>query len=206
MPDPFEHILSLNEAADRAGLSAVRLRQLVDSGRLPGKKIGNSWAILAADLDKFTGTERLSGRTERRREIESRLRVDLRGRSPIHIDATVSGIPSVRLWFEIDNRSDTDVELDRIVLDVWYGQPVAQGAFLHRQAIPARETVDSIMFQAYMTAEQTSEVRRRAAEPSTAGQLSVYVDSYFNSHLGSLHTRHAIERDPGDFQIFNLQT
>jgi hypothetical protein len=80
------------------------------------------------------------------------------------------------------------------------------GAFLHRHAIPAREAVDTIMFQAYLTAEQAAQVRRRAVEPSTSGQLSLYIDSYFNSQLGSLHARHAIERDPGDFQIFNLQS
>lgn len=201
----LDEILSLNEAAERAGLSAVRLRQLVDSGRLQGKKIGNSWAILAADLESFLGRERAPGRLDRRREVEGRLRVDLRSRAPIHIDATALGVPSVRLWFLVDNRSDIDVELDRLVVDVWYGQPIAYGSYLHRQTISAGELVETVMFQAYLTGEQAAQIRQRALDPGIAGPLTVHVDSYFNSDLGSLHVRHSLERGNGEFQVFNLQ-
>jgi hypothetical protein len=138
--------------------------------------------------------------------VESRLRVRLRGRAPIHVDATSAGVPAIRLWFEIDNRSDVDVELDRLVVDVWYGQPVAFGPYLLRQPLPAGELLDTVMFQCYLTGEQAKQIRLRAADPTSAGPLTVHVDAYFNSQLGSLRIHESIERDKGDFQIFNLQS
>jgi excisionase family DNA binding protein len=48
---PFDRILSLGEASERSGLSTPRLRQLIDEGRLPAKKVGASWLLLAEDVD-----------------------------------------------------------------------------------------------------------------------------------------------------------
>ena len=49
----FDRILSLSEAAHRSGLSAPRLRQLIDEGRLPAKKVGAIWLLLAEDVDRL---------------------------------------------------------------------------------------------------------------------------------------------------------
>jgi excisionase family DNA binding protein len=45
-----DEILSTVEAAQRLGISAIRIRQLIDSGRLPAKKLGTAFAIRSSDL------------------------------------------------------------------------------------------------------------------------------------------------------------
>jgi excisionase family DNA binding protein len=45
-----DEILSTEEAAERLGISAIRVRQLIDAGRLPAKKLGSAFAIRGSDL------------------------------------------------------------------------------------------------------------------------------------------------------------
>ena len=58
----IDRILSLNEAADLMDLSAPRMRQFVDEGRLPATKVGKTWAVLESRLMEFAAKERLPGR------------------------------------------------------------------------------------------------------------------------------------------------
>jgi excisionase family DNA binding protein len=45
-----DEILSTVEAAERLGISKIRIRQLIDAGRLPAKKLGTAFAIRSTDL------------------------------------------------------------------------------------------------------------------------------------------------------------
>src|SRR5262245_30448838 len=127
----LHEILSVTEAAELAGVTPGRLRQLIEDGRLRGKKIGNSWAILARDVETFIGRKRGAGRPDEQQALASRLFVDLRGNSPIQIQLA-GQLPDVRLWFKADNRSALEVELDRMWVEVSVGQPIADGWMLHR--------------------------------------------------------------------------
>jgi len=42
------------------------------------------------------------------------------------------------LWFEITNLSDLSARLDRLLIEVWYGQPCFTGAIMKRVEIPTR--------------------------------------------------------------------
>ena len=53
--------LTTDEAAERLGLSAVRIRQLANDGRI-GTKIGRDWLFTAEELDAFATQERGPGR------------------------------------------------------------------------------------------------------------------------------------------------
>ena len=61
MPTP----ITTAEAAKRLGISAIRVRQLIASGRLPAVKLGRDWLIQVADLDlvqhRPTGRPRQDG-------------------------------------------------------------------------------------------------------------------------------------------------
>lgn len=46
------NLLSLKEAAERLGVSARRVNQLIDENKLPAQKIGNSYVIDEDDLSK----------------------------------------------------------------------------------------------------------------------------------------------------------
>ncbi len=44
------NLLSVFEAAEKLGVSRIRVNQFIDEGRLPAKKIGRSYVILESDL------------------------------------------------------------------------------------------------------------------------------------------------------------
>ena len=49
----LKDFLSVAEAADLIGLSEGRIRQLMRSKRLKGKKFGNAWVISIASLKSY---------------------------------------------------------------------------------------------------------------------------------------------------------
>jgi excisionase family DNA binding protein len=57
-------LLTTAEAADRLGLSEVRIRQLCNDGRL-GRKVGRDWLFSEEELTAFLATDRPTGRPPR---------------------------------------------------------------------------------------------------------------------------------------------
>jgi len=197
-------ILSLTEAAEVAGLSAGRLRQLIDEGRLRGKKIGNSWAILARDLDTFLGRERGTGRPDERTALANRLFIDLRGNSPIQINLT-GPMPDISLWFRADNRSSLEVELDRLLVEVWFGQPITEGAVLRRYALKPNSWDDSVRFHKYLSRERAEVLVQRLTEKIPAGgstDMRLQLTAYFNTAFGSVVVyNNMITRQKGEYPV-----
>ncbi len=196
----IQDVLDLNEAAGLAGVTPARLRQLIESGQLRGKKIGNSWAIMSSDLDALLGRPRSPGRPDERKALESRLRVELRPMSPIHI-SLLPYSQEMRLWFRVDNRSDGAVELDRLLVDVWYPQPVAEGAILDRYLIEPNQFIDTPQFHAWLAPDTVDFMRRAAIDPAQHAELQIYVRAYFNTDLGTVSVHARITRQKGEFPI-----
>jgi excisionase family DNA binding protein len=49
---PMEKLLSVAEAAAKLGVHRTRINQLIDSGDLPATRIGRSYVVREADLEK----------------------------------------------------------------------------------------------------------------------------------------------------------
>jgi excisionase family DNA binding protein len=45
--------VTTSEAARDLGLTVGRVRQLLESGQLPGRKMGRDWVIRRADVNRF---------------------------------------------------------------------------------------------------------------------------------------------------------
>ncbi len=197
----LSEILSLSEGADLAGVSPGRLRQLIEEGRLPGKKIGNSWAILSRDLDTFLGKSRSAGRPDERSALAGRLFIDLRSNSPIYL-SLVDPIPDFSLWFRVDNRSSLEVELDRVLVTSTFLVPVAEGAILDRFRVEPNKWVDGIHFHKYLWGERVKQLRQVLADENSGQSLRVNATAYFNTPFGSLVVyNHMIDRRRGEFQV-----
>ena len=56
-------ILSTSEAAERLNISAIRVRQLIQEGRLPAQKVGRDYVIQEIDLNLVK--ERQTGRPKK---------------------------------------------------------------------------------------------------------------------------------------------
>jgi excisionase family DNA binding protein len=55
-------LFGVPEAARRLGLTTVRVRQLIEAGRIPATKVGRTWVIREEDLTKYLKKERKPGR------------------------------------------------------------------------------------------------------------------------------------------------
>lgn len=62
-------------------------------------------------------------------KVASQVRIRLRGERPI-APSLNSSVPHMDLYLEITNLSNIDLQLDRMLLDLWFGQPVLNGAIL----------------------------------------------------------------------------
>lgn len=201
----LNEILSLSEAAEIAGLSPSRLRQFIEDGRLRGKKVGNSWAILSRDLDNFLGRPRTAGRPDDRTALAGRIFIDLRSMSPIQINLT-GQTPDVSLWFKADNRSDIEVELDRLLVEVWIGQPVIEGAVLHRHGLRPNSWDDTIRFHEYLSQDRADLIVQRLDPSRYPGggstDLRLQLTAYFNTPYGSVAVyNNMITRPRGEYPI-----
>ena len=63
----MDSIITTTEAAVALGISARRVRALIDSGKLPATRIGRDWAILQTDLNQVA--ERKPGRPRKEKTM-----------------------------------------------------------------------------------------------------------------------------------------
>jgi hypothetical protein len=197
----IEDVLDLTEAAEIAGVTPARLRQLIEAGQLRAKKVGNSWAVHTHDLNALLGREnRTAGRPDKRKALESRLRIELRPMSPIEINLQPYN-PEMRLWFRVDNLSDLEVDLDRLLVEVWYPQPVAEGAILDRYTIAPNESISTPMFHAWLPPDKIKSMVNAATNPNQYAELQIYVRAYFDTPIGWASVQTRITRARGEFPI-----
>jgi hypothetical protein len=65
-PD-LDDLISLSEAAERAGLSASHLRLLVRNGDLWGRKIGRNWITTSRAIKEYLAIDRKPGPVTRKK-------------------------------------------------------------------------------------------------------------------------------------------
>ena len=59
--EPFPGYLTISEAINYANLGASLLAQRLRTGRIAGKKIGNTWLIEKVSLDAYLASNRKPG-------------------------------------------------------------------------------------------------------------------------------------------------
>ena len=59
-----EEILTIREVADYLKITERTLYRLVQDGRLPAFKVGNSWRFRRADIDAWIGVQTTARRDE----------------------------------------------------------------------------------------------------------------------------------------------
>jgi len=62
IPPAQGRLLTVNEAADRLGLSVAMVRRYCSDGKIPAQKVGRDWAIRRRDVEQFAAAPRRSGR------------------------------------------------------------------------------------------------------------------------------------------------
>jgi len=60
--------VSTEQAAERLGITPIRVRQLIRAGRLPAVRLGKVYVIDRAELERFAEQDRPRGRPRKRDE------------------------------------------------------------------------------------------------------------------------------------------
>lgn len=129
------------------------------------------------------------------RRIAEQVEIDLRRISPIAISFGSTEFPCVQVWFRISNLSPVSLLLDRLLVDLWVGQPTLRCAVLRRVEIPRRSTKDDIYLWHDLTNTQEERIRRHADEKGVLTvPVTIYVDAYFESRIGPVHVETTLEQ------------
>ena len=127
------------------------------------------------------------------RKQASRILIDLRGDSPIN--CILDGqLPRLDLWFAITNHTPLRLILDRLIADVWFGQPTFERALLVRQLVPPNSTVTDLLMRCELSAGQAARIAPYAQTPAPAPPITFHLTAYFHSKVGLLEVETRIER------------
>jgi hypothetical protein len=92
-------------------------------------------------------------------------------------------VPFLCLNFKITNFNPFTITLDRLLLEVWFGQPTLHGAILKRCDILPRKPGQVIYFNCAVTDAQKQQIERFLSSDG-GGQLHICYTAYFESKMG----------------------
>ncbi|MGD9157502.1 MAG: hypothetical protein PVG39_03780 [Desulfobacteraceae bacterium] len=127
-------------------------------------------------------------------KIVSKINIDFRSFNAINFKPN-SEMPKLSIWFKITNLSFLDIELDRMILDIWFGQPTCNGAMLNRHYLPAGEITEGIFFETILNTKQEEKIKRFIDDSKRSGQLHLNIKAYFESRAGKIEVIKRIERN-----------
>lgn len=123
-------------------------------------------------------------------QVASKVHIRLRENDPVALRLTPSvQVPSVSLYFEITNLSAIDLVLDRMLIDMWFGQPNFTGALLKRYAIPRGQITKNIYFTHELTGTQEEQIKRSRSDGIAH---TLHLTAYFLSNAGMVEVQRRI--------------
>jgi hypothetical protein len=126
-------------------------------------------------------------------KIANFIDIDLRSNAPINIHFGME-IPEIVLYFHINNRTPFTLTLDRLLIDLWVGQPTLKGAILKRYVIPKGESINDIYFSCPLTSQQQKQIRDRCNGQVLSSHLTLKITAYFESKINMICKETNIER------------
>ena len=125
--------------------------------------------------------------------VARQVKVLPRAKAPLNFSLNET-TPSVRAWFQVQNHSGVNLVLDRIVTDIWAGQPVVYGVMAYRTRIGKHATTDHIPpFQAALTPAAIDQVQKqRQQQQQTPPIQAIYTmnaTGFFDSKVGSFEVQ-----------------
>ena len=127
------------------------------------------------------------------KKVSRQIEIRLRGENPISL-ARGTEVPCIDLYFEITNHSYLTLVLERMLIDVWFGQPTFQGAVLRRCIVPARNTMKDVSYKQSLTTAQQKQIEQFSNTSVVHGQIQIYLTAYFESKAGIIEIQGNIER------------
>ena len=127
-------------------------------------------------------------------KVASQIKVRLKGETPINPSLN-SSVPHLDIYFEVTNLSNIDLEIDRLLIDLWFGQPVLIGAILDRKLIKSRSDDFELYFREFLSSKQIKQIEPYLDENPPSGRISLDIRAYFNSKIGQIKVKDRFERN-----------
>jgi len=119
--------------------------------------------------------------------------LDLRRANPIDFSLNVE-VPNVWLYFRVSNLSPVNLILDRLLIELWVGQPTFQGSTLRRVDVPARKSTEDVSFWTDLSTNQVGQIQSKANNGLLTAPVMLTLDAYFESKVGLVHVRKQLEQ------------
>jgi len=126
-------------------------------------------------------------------KIAKLIDIDLRSNCPINFNLNAD-VPEISLYFYFNNRSPFDLILDRLLIELWIGQPVLNGVVLRRYVIPKGEWRDNIYFSCSLTSQQQNQIKKSCNGQLLSASISFSITVYLESKIGMVSVDKQIQR------------
>jgi len=90
--------------------------------------------------------------------------------------------------------SPLDLILDRLLLDVWFGQPTFTTALLRRYNVPSGQITEGIFLRHHLNPAQIKQIDEFNHADGQRGSVHIYLTAYFQSRAGELEVQKSIDR------------
>ncbi len=127
------------------------------------------------------------------KKVAKQVVIELRGEMPVNLSLGAC-VPRIDLYLEVINLSNLDLVLDRMLIDLWFGQPTLNAAVLEHHRIPARSIYKHVIARSDLTAQQTKQIEPYTAQSPPSGSIMLNVHSYFTTKVGTVEVETRFER------------
>lgn len=118
-------------------------------------------------------------------KVASQIKIKMRSENPFSITIG-SSVPNIDLYFEVVNLSNFDLQLDRLLIDLWFGQPTLIGAILRPTVIPAKSADKILRWQSFLSTQQIQQIEPYLSESPPGGNIELSIIAYFESKIGDI--------------------
>lgn len=108
--------------------------------------------------------------------------VNLRRERPVN-SSFGSTVPRIEVAFSIDNRSHLDLVLDRLLFELWVGQPILNGAVWERHEILKHQGREDLYFWAPLVPSQIEQIRHQVNN-GMIEEVTLNATVYFETKIG----------------------
>lgn len=114
--------------------------------------------------------------------VREDLELDLRSINSINININTD-IPEFTLWLRVTNKCSIPIRIDRILFDIWIGQPFIDGVLLRPIEILPKKTQCDVRFLTKLSDRQIQVVKRHQ-ESNRGINFTIHIYAYCECKLG----------------------
>ena len=92
----------------------------------------------------------------------------------------------MNIWLRITNKSPIAITIDRIIIDIWVGQPFTTGLFLSRFKVKPKETKNDTYIKVFLSGKQKEVLEKYISNGILNTDITFnYLTVYCESKLGA---------------------